>query len=136
MIDSLNTLIDKINNWMAKEIPDGRLESDSFGRPWFLKSIEYQDKLILEDLKNCTDRTELNKEFKKRYLQEDVQARQGVSATKVEITALYSFNKCFAQRYKGRLHFYRDDLSQKGKRNMATVGQAIALFEEFKKNLS
>jgi len=65
-----------------------------------------------------------------------VQKAQGISALKVEIGALYSFNKCFVQRYKGRMHYYRDDLSQKGARNMASCAQAQALLDEFEKNLA
>ena len=64
-----------------------------------------------------------------------MKARKGISALKAEISALYSFDKCFIQRHKGRLHFYRDDLSQKGARNMYPVGMAVGLQEEFKQNL-
>jgi hypothetical protein len=109
--------------------------NDDRGRTWFTKAAEYKDKLILKDLKKFTDRSELNSEFVSRYKEKKPKGRKGISALKVEISALYSFNKCFVQRHKGRIHFYRDDLSQKGARNMRSVGQAMGLFTEFKKNL-
>jgi len=122
---------------MQAEIPAGRVqENDSTGRSWFLSSIEYDKTLKLEDLRECTDRKELNSQFKERYQNKDVKSAKGVSALKVEISALYSFNKCFVQRYKGRMHYYRDDLSQKAVRNMASCAQAQALFDEFDKNMS
>ena len=70
------------------------------------------------------------------YKNKEVKAAKGLSSLKVEISALYSFNKCFVQRYKGRMHYYRDDLSQKVARNMASCAQAQVLFEEFDKNMT
>ena len=137
MITTLSKLLTKFEAWMQTEIPTVRVEkNDATGRKWFLASVEYKDSLKLEDLRDFTDRTELNEKFTDRYKNEDVKSAKGVSALKVEISALYSFNKCFVQRYKGRLHYYRDDLSQKGARNMASCAQAQALFEEFDKNMT
>jgi hypothetical protein len=137
MIDKLDDLLKKFGEWMQTKIPDSRVDdNDAAGRTWFLASVEYKDTLKLEDLRKFTYRRELNKEFTQRYLEKSVQSAKGISALKVEISALYSFNKCFVQRYKGRLHYYRDDLSQKGARNMASCAQAQALFNEFDKNLS
>ena len=136
MITTLKKLIDKLIPWFESIIPDARVkENDSSGRTWFLKAIAYDKELILSDLKMYTDRSELNKEYSSRFYVEEVKGRKGLSAIKIEISSLYSFNKCFVQRYKGRLHFYRDDLSQKGKRNLSTVGQAMGILKEFKKNL-
>jgi hypothetical protein len=135
-ITTLKKLATKLSEWIAKAIPDARVDSnDSSGRDWFLKKIEYEDKLTLEDLKEVTDRDDLNDEFRSRYKDLDPQSRKGISALKVEISALYSFNKSFVQRYKGRMHFYRDDLSQKGARNMVCVGQAMGMHNEFKQQL-
>ena len=121
---------------MQAEIPAGRVsENDATGRSWFLRSIEYDKTLKLEDLRKCTDRQDLNDQFKTRYLNKEVSNAKGISALKIEISSLYSFNKCFVQRYKGRLHYYRDDLSQKGARNMASCAQAQVFFNEFSKNL-
>lgn len=135
MITTLSALLDSINDWLGISIPNDRLKNDSEGRSWALSRLRHYDTLKLADLNSFTDRKELNAEYVKRYKEKDVKSRKGISAIKVEISALYSFNKCFVQRYKGRIHYYRDDLSQKGVRNMYTVAQSFALFEELKKNL-
>jgi hypothetical protein len=135
MITSLSKLLRKIDAWISKAIPDKRIDNDSDGRGWFLKSIDYSDTLKTSDLRDFVDRSDLNDSFNERYEDTNTQSRKGISALKVEISALYSFNKCFVQRYKGRIHYYRDDLSQKWVRNMYAVAQSYALFEELKKNL-
>jgi hypothetical protein len=132
--DTLTDLNKYIAKWFEDKIPDGRLSNDTEGREWFTKTIDYTDKFTLEDLRGVTDRTDLNGEYTKRY-QDDQTERKGISALKIEISALYSFSKCFVQLHKGRMHFYRDDLSQKGARNMHAVGQAMGLFGIFKRNL-
>lgn len=137
MIKKFGELLKKFEVWMQTEIPVGRVaENDATGRTWFLSSVEYTKTLKLQDLREFTDRSDLNREFVQRYLNADVKSAKGISALKVEISALYSFNKCFVQRYKGRLHYYRDDLSQKGIRNMASCAQAQSMFEEFDKNMT
>jgi len=137
MIKKFHELLKKFEVWMQTEIPTGRVsQNDATGRSWFLTSVKYKDTLKLEDLRGYTDRSELNSKFKERYLKTDVKSAKGMSALKVEISCLYSFNKCFVQRYKGRLHYYRDDLSQKGARNLASCAQAQALFDEFDKNMA
>ena len=135
MITKLQELLDKLAQWFEKDIPDTRLKNDQEGRYWLTKTMPYTDAFKLKSLREYTNRDQLNQEYVTRYLETDVKSRKGISALKVEISALYSFNKSWVQRYKGRMHFYRDDLSQKGARNMTTVGQAFALFKEFKKNL-
>lgn len=137
MITSFHELLKKFGVWMQTEIPTGRVgENDATGRTWFLTSVEYKDTLKLKDLRSYTDRSKLNSDFKERYLNKEIKSAKGISALKVEISALYSFNKCFVQRYKGRMHYYRDDLSQKGARNMASCAQAQALLNEFGKNMA
>lgn len=134
---TLKKLLDTITKWFENEIPAIRVSSnDSKGRKWICKSLGYSGKFKLEDLKKITDRQNLNSLYVSRFKNDNVQSRKGISALKIEISALYSFQKCFTQRFKGRMHFYRDDLSQKGKRNMTAVGQAYGPFEELKKNLS
>jgi hypothetical protein len=136
MFDTLLTLLNKLNSFFAVALPNKRIESnDSEGRKWFLEHIEYKGSLTLSSLRDITDRDTLNAIFSSRYDEESVQSRKGISAVKTEISALYSFQKCFVQRYKGRLHFYRDDLSQKGARTMCATGSSYGLFNEFKKNL-
>lgn len=136
-ITTLKKLLTKLAPWFETSIPSARVGSnDADGRKWLLKELGYSDKLTLEDLKEVTDRDELNELYVDRHKEKTPKARKGISALKVEISALYSFNKCFVQRHKGRLHFYRDDLSQKGARNTASVGQALGLHREFKQNLN
>jgi hypothetical protein len=131
---TLEELNKDLAKWFEDKIPDARLSNDTEGREWVTKALNYSDPFKLENLQKATDRSKLNQEYKERY--KDTQPeRKGISALKVEISALYSFNKCFVQRYKGRIHFYRDDLSQKGARNMHAVAKAMALFGIFKKNL-
>jgi hypothetical protein len=116
-------------------VPERRLANDSEGRLWALQALSYSDDLKLENLREFVDREDLNDKFTRRVKEEKESARLGISALKIEISALYSFNKCFVQRFKGRMHYYRDDLAQKGQRNMRTVGQSMGVLGEFKKQM-
>lgn len=135
MFKKIEDVLFFIADLFESTIPEARLGNDSRGRTWFLKAIEYTKTLRLKDLRSVVDTKDLNEEYRSRYKNEDLQSRKGISALKAEVSMLYSFKKSFVQRYKGRLHFYRDDLSQKGARTMATAGQGHGLFELFKKNL-
>lgn len=135
MFKKISDLLFELADLFESVIPEARLGKDSRGRTWFLKAIDYTKTLKLKDLRTIVDTKELNQEYRKRYKNDDVKSRKGISAIRAEIGMLYSFKKSFVQRYKGRLHFYRDDLSQKGARTMTTTGQAHGLFETFKKNL-
>lgn len=129
----IDDLFKAIATWLEQEIVRVRLGSnDANGRPWFLKNIGYKDTLKLEDLRKATDRKPLNDKYKQRFLEKDVKSRKGISALKIEISGLYSFNKSFVQRYKGRMHFYRDDLAQKNKRNMCAVANSMGVFVAFR----
>ena len=133
---SLDELMEAIKSWYETDIPQGRvIDLDAHGRNWFLDSISWDKTLKLEDLRKATDRTQLNQEYIERFNETDPKARKGISADKLEISQLYSFNKSFVQRYKSRLQYYRDDLSQKGARNMYNVSQSMSIFKEFKQNL-
>ena len=134
VISKFKKLVTKFETWMEK-ISTARLGNDVQGRSWFAKSIEYTNSFKLTDLRNITDREDLNSEYSLKYDGKDAKSKKGISAIKVEISASYSFQKCFVQRYKGRMHYYRDDLSQKGARNMGTVNQSLGILEEFKNNL-
>lgn len=134
-ITSLKDLVQTIAKWVEQAIPTARLHNDSAGRPWFLKTIEYSESLKLENLRKATERGALNDKYVGRFFNTDAKSRQGISAIKAEISALYSFNKSFVERYKGRMHYYRDDLSQKGARTMTAVGQSYGLLREFGTNL-
>lgn len=136
MISKLEDLMKIFVDWLEVAIPGSRVNTkDAAGRSWFLKTAKYDKTLTLPDLRNFTDRNELNGQYADRFKTEELKGRKGISALKVEISALYGFNKCLVQRHKGRIHYYRDDLSQKGARNMCSVGQSMGLFDEFKKNL-
>lgn len=135
MFKTINDLLKELALLFEYVIPQARKGNDARGRTWFLKAIGYTKKITLKDLRSVVDTKDLNKEYRDRYKNEEVASRKGISAIKAEISMLYSFKKSFVQRYKGRLHFYRDDLSQKGARTMATAGQAHGLFKHFKKNL-
>jgi hypothetical protein len=135
-ITTLKELIEeKYPKWIEEIIPERRLENDVDGRRWFLKAIEYGGGLKQKDLRTYVDRQGLNAEFVSRYKVEEVKRRKGISALKVEIAALYSFSKCFVQRYRGRMMWYKDDLSQKKGRTNHAIGQAYGLFRAFKKYL-
>jgi hypothetical protein len=136
-IDTFKKLLNILVPWFEKAIPANRLEkNDAPGRVWMLQNLGYDKTLTLADLKEYTDRSNLNSQYVGRYNNKDPKSMKGISALSAEVSKLYSFNKCFVARYKGRLHHYRDDLSQKGSRNMAAVGLAQGLFEEFKQNLN
>ena len=133
--DELKKLGEDLNKYFKDQITDTRVNSnDKRGRKWFLKSIDYKGKLTLKALRGLTKRSELNAKYLSRYAIKDIKARQGISAIKQEISALYSFNRSATQRYKGRLHHYRDDLSQKGARTTISLAKAINLFSIFKDN--
>lgn len=134
-IDKLDQIGEKMDELLTKTIVQKRLSNDADGREWALKKLDYSQDLKIQQLKEHVRRDSQNGEYVGRYEIKDSKSRKGISALKVEISALYSFSKCFVQRYKGRMHYYRDDLSQKGKRNMTMVGKAIGLWEEFKENL-
>jgi len=129
-IATFQDVVQLFSAWM-ETTTQNRLDGDKTGRAWFLKSIGFVGSLILGNLKNLTDRTQLNTKYVTNFAITDAKSRRGVSAAKIEISALYSFNKCVVERYKGRMHYYRDDLSQKGARNMITVGQSAGILGAF-----
>ena len=133
---SLDELLSTIKSWYETDIPTSRaIDLDANGRNWFLDSIGWDKTLKLGDLRKATDRSELNQDYVTKFKETDPKAKKGVSAIKLEISQLHSFNKCFVQRYKSRLQYYRDDLSQKSSRTLYNVGQSVAIFKEFKQNL-
>lgn len=137
MIKTLKELLDKFARWIEEDTPDNRVNhNDAEGRVWALKTLDYQETLKLQDLSEFTDRSQLNNDYIERYKETDIPSRKGITAIKLEISALYAFNKCLVERYKGRLHYYRADLSQKKARNLRSVAQAVGKFEELKKNLA
>jgi len=128
----LRELFEKIKKWYEEDIPDKREQNDKEGRRWYTDSLPWDKPLKVEDLKKATDRQQLNQEYVQRWKEEKPPARKGVSAHKLEISQLYSFNKTFVQRYKSRLRYYQDDTSQKKARIMFNVWQSFSIFDRFK----
>lgn len=133
--DKLEQLLEKIKVWFEKDIPPRRLQNDKPGRLWYTDSVGWGEDFKLEPLRKATDREGLNSEYVTRFKEEKPNARKGISALKLEISQLYSFNKCWVQRYKSRMQYYKDDLSQKRYRNMYNVWQSFAVFKTFKDKL-
>jgi hypothetical protein len=131
---TLEDLVKKFKKWLAEDIPKS-LTEQSTPRKWFLDSVDYTDKLDMENMRKATDRSELNSKFTERFKQSDPKSRKGISALKLEISQLYSFNRCFIQRYQTRIQYYRGDLSQKGARNAYQAWQSTAMFLKFKQNM-
>jgi hypothetical protein len=128
----LRELFEKIKKWYEEDIPDKREQNDQQGRRWYTDSIQWDKPLKVEDLKKATDRQQLNQEYVQRWKEKKPPARKGISAHKLEISQLYSFNKTFVQRYKSRLRYYQDDTSQKKARIMYNVWQSFSIFDRFK----
>jgi hypothetical protein len=132
--NTLEDLVKKIKTWVAVDTPKSMVEQGK-PRKWFLSSVEYTDTLKMEDMRKVTDREKLNSDYKDRFEETDPKSRKGISAIKLEISQLYSFNRCFIQRYQPRLQYYRADLSQKGARNIYNAWQSTAIFLKFKQKL-
>lgn len=107
--------------WFQTDIPPDRLKGDSTGRQWYLQAIGYTENLQFSNLNTITNRNTLNDTIANKIQIQDVNQKQGICADKVELAQLYSFQKSVIAREKTRLQYYRDDMSQKGKRNMYTV---------------
>jgi hypothetical protein len=120
---------------MEEEITTKRLSNDKDGRPSFLKSIGYSDKLDTSSLRGIVNLQELDNKFREANSVTDNKSRKGISAIKAEISMLYSFKRSFVERYKGRMQYYATDMGQKGNRNMAAAGLSLGIFSEFRANL-
>lgn len=131
-VKELKELFQKIKKWYEEDIPDKREQNDQQGRRWYTDSLPWDKSLKVSDLKKATDRQQLNQEYVQRWKEKKPQSRKGVSAHKLEISQLYSFNKTFVQRYKSRLRYYQDDTSQKKARIMFNVWQSFSIFDRFK----
>jgi hypothetical protein len=132
----LKDLIEDFKKWAEQQVPTARLANDEGpARPWYCKTTGYDKSFKLADLKKETNREDLNTKYIERFAEIDPKSRKGISALKTEISLLYSYQKCFTQRYKGRMHFYRDDLAQKGKRTGHAYGRGSKRFEAFKSQL-
>jgi hypothetical protein len=131
-VKTLQELFQKIKTWYETDIPTKREQNDKEGRRWYTDSLPWDKPLKVEDLKKATNRETLNTEYVQRWKEQSPTMRKGVSAHKLEISQLYSWNKTFVQRYKSRLRYYQDDTSQKKGRIMFNVWQSMAIFDRFK----
>jgi hypothetical protein len=122
--DYLNSLI----KWFILGIPVDRLNGDSTGRKWVANQIGYTKDLTLANLRTVTDRSSINDQISQRLQVQNADQKQGIHTLKIQLSTLYSFQKCFVARHKTRLQYYRDDLSQKAYRNMLAVQQSYSAF--------
>ena len=133
MFQHIKECVVRITDWMSKDLVQARMTDDG-KRPWFIRPEDTAD-FKRESLRKYTDRTDINQEFKERFRVKDAPSRKGISALQVEVGMLYGITNCVVQRYRGRLHYYRADLTQKAARIPAAAGQALNHFRQFKKNL-
>jgi hypothetical protein len=129
---TIEELFKVIKVWFEEDIPEKRLNLDSEGRKWYIDVLSDITSLKSADLRKATQREDLNKEYITRYKVDTPAERKGISALKLEISQLYSFNKVLVLRHRTRVQYYKDDLSQKGARNMYTLWQSFAPFKRFK----
>jgi hypothetical protein len=126
-ITTLPQLHAAISTWFQDQLVGSRCQSTSGTssgdktRQWATIGLGYKDKLIQSAMRAFVDRSQLNKDYNTKYNSPNSQDKKSVVLDKIEITTLYSFLKCFVERHKTRLMYYRDDLSQKGARNMYSV---------------
>lgn len=130
LLDFLNALPTYFNGVANNRTNTG----DQTARPWFVQSIGYTPNLLLKSLQTVTDRSSLNSQVASRLLVSDVNQKQGVHALRIEIAQLYSFQKCFVARHKTRLQYYRDDLAQKGYRNLYAIQLSYDNFTNLQTN--
>ena len=89
----------------------------------FLESIGYDQKsLSFEDIATFFDRASLNAEYVARF----GKGKKPYSYIQSEINFIYGMQKCVVARYKNRMGYYRDALSQKGVRTQIAVNYAVA----------
>lgn len=135
MFKDLLSFLNSLVLWFVKAIPVDRLKGDNTGRKWFAETIGYNKDLLLANLQTVTDRSNLNSEVIQRIPVQDVNSKQGIGALKIQISSLYSFQKCFVARHKTRVQYYRDDLSQKAYRNLYAAQLSYDNFVLLQKNL-
>jgi len=130
MFKTLITFINALVPWFTVQIPTGRLNGDSTPtRTWFTDAIGFKLNFTQKNLQTITDRSSLNTEYIARAAVINVNQKKGIQALKIEIDQLYSFQKCFVARHRSRLLSYRDDLSQKGYRNMYALNLSCDNFQ-------
>jgi hypothetical protein len=120
-ITGLTQLHSAIADWFEQNIVDSRLQQGDKSREWCTDAMGYTSPLLQAAMRAFIDRSQLNSDYTTKYKATTTAEKKNVVFDKVEISVLYSFLKCFVERHKTRLMYYRDDLSQKGARNMYSV---------------
>jgi hypothetical protein len=134
-ITDLHTLVAK---WFETNIVQSRLTGDK-SRQWSTGALALPsagaNTMVQAALRAFIDRSDLNAEYNSQYNKKEISDKHDLVAIKVEISVLYSFLKCFVERHKTRLMFYRDDLSQKGARIMYNVKLSEEYHNQVKQEL-
>jgi hypothetical protein len=126
-------LIKKYHKWTDANVKS-RLTNAENGREWVYKNLEYTDDLTTKKYQDFFDRNDQNEEYHKRFINRNVPSKKPHGWYQNEINMIYGFHKCFAMRNATRLQYYRNDLSQKGARNLTAVNHAIGKFLFYKEH--
>ena len=116
--------IDSFTSWLTAV--KNAVVDPSVNRSWC--TLEIEDPITQEILRNFFDRSSLNEDYVKRYNEQDVPSRQPYTYIQAEIDAIFAVHKCFVARYKNRLQYYRDDCSQKQFRIASSLQLALGKF--------
>lgn len=124
----IQELIQKFQDWAKGKIVKLRVENKEQGYTFHAKAIGFDKELTLGEFQNFFTRKKLNDEYMKRFKNTDIPSKQACAWYQTEINMFYSYHKCFAMRHRGRLEYYRSDLSQKGARAYSTINIGMARF--------
>lgn len=133
----IEELIKKYLSWFKTDtnsVEQLRLANKEKGREWCYKALGYDKNLTLKDYQTFFNRKEQNDEYVKRHNVKDIPSKKPHAWYQTDINMIYSFHKCFAMRNATRLQYYRNDLSQKGKRTSTAVNQAIGKYQVMRDN--
>ena len=91
-------------------------------RDWAVNTLGFSSAINDTNVRAFIDRSVLNGKFIPAFMNTDPTSRVTTVHSKVELSALYSFQKCLSVRCSTRLNLYNDDLSHKYGRIMNNVG--------------
>jgi len=124
-ITSLTQMHGLIATWMEQNVFQSRTQQGDKSRQWAATALGLPSSgattMTQAAFRAFVDRSGLNKQYATQYQSQNVADKKDLVCIKVEISVLYSFLKCFVERHKSRLMYYRDDLSKKGYRVMYNV---------------
>lgn len=92
-------------------------------RPWCLFGLTAA--FNQENIAKLFDRSEIGKEYQKRYVEIDPHKKKPHSFLQIEAHLIYGAHKAFVARHKTRLQHYRDDASQKAYHTRRAVTKAF-----------